>query len=172
MQGSRREASLRTALTWLFRVEVVITCTGLLVVATALFLDVLSRELFGQGIWGAQKVAVYNNAIAGLLGFAIVVQAGGHLRISAVDGLLPNRWHAHIARIGDFVSCCLCVFLGIFATRYVLSTMRLGEKDLLFYAKLWPMQMVLPYIFLSSAVRYLSFAVFPALRPDDGGKTR
>lgn len=170
MQGSRWEASLRAALTWLFRVEVVVTCSGLLVVATALFLDVLAREVFGQGIFGAQKVAVYSDAIAGLLGFAVVVHAGGHLRISAVDQLFPGPWHAYIARLGDFISCGLCVFLGIFAARYVLSTMRLGEKDLLFYAKLWPMQVVLPYIFFSSAIRYLSFAAFPALRPDGSAK--
>jgi hypothetical protein len=55
--------------------------------------------------------------------------------------------------------------LGIYAARYVLSTMRLGETDQLFFTKLWPMQLVLPYIFFSSAMRYLSFAAYPALRP-------
>ena len=43
--------------------------------------------------------------------------------------------------------------------------MRLGETDQLFFAKLWPIQLVLPYIFFSSAIRYLSFAAYPALRP-------
>ncbi len=169
MQGSRWKASLRSALAWLFRVEVVLSCGGLLLVATALISDVLARELFGQGIFGAQKVAVYADAIAGLLGFAVVVHAGGHLRISAVDQLFPKRWHAHIARLGDFISCGLCVLLGIYAARYVLSTMRLGEKDLLFYAKLWPMQMVIPYIFFSASIRYLSFAAVPTLRPAESG---
>jgi TRAP-type C4-dicarboxylate transport system permease small subunit len=169
VQGSRRGASLKAALTWLFRVEVVLSCGGLLLVATALISDVLAREIFGQGIFGAQKVAVYADAIAGLLAFAVVVHAGGHLRISAVDPLFPKSWHPHIARLGDFISCGLCVLLGFFAARYVLSTMRLGEKDLLFYAKLWPMQMVLPYIFFSAAIRYLSFAAFPALRPAQSG---
>jgi hypothetical protein len=45
--------------------------------------------------------------------------------------------------------------------------MRFGETDMLFYAKIWPFQLVLPYIFLASAVRYLAFALFPGLRPGD-----
>jgi TRAP-type C4-dicarboxylate transport system permease small subunit len=169
VQLGRWEACLKEALAWLFRVEVVVTCAGLLLVATALFADVLGRELFGQGIFGAQKFAVYCNAIAGLLGFAAVVHAGGHLRISAVDQLFPGPWHATIARLGDLVSCGMCVLLGIYAASYVLSTMRLGETDLLFYAKLWPMQLVLPYIFFSAAIRYLSFTACPALRPAESG---
>lgn len=152
-------------MTWLFRAEVLVTCTALLLVAIALFADVVAREAFGRGIFGAQKFAVYNNAIAGLLGFAAVVHIGGHLRITMVDQLFPSAWHAVMARLGDLVSCGICILLGIYAAKYVLSTMRLGETDLLFFAKLWPMQLVLPYIFFSSAIRYLSFAAFPALRP-------
>lgn len=155
------------ALRWLFLSEVVVTCTALVMVAVALFADVLSRELFGAGIFGAQKFAVYNNAIAGLLGFAVVVHSGGHLRISLVDRAFPETWQGTMIRLGDAVSCVICIVLGVYALAYVRSSMRLGETDLLFYAKLWPFQLVLPYIFLASAVRYLSFSVFPGLRPNE-----
>jgi TRAP-type C4-dicarboxylate transport system permease small subunit len=150
----------------LFRAELAVTCTALLLVAGALFADVLARELFGQGIFGAQKFAVYCNAIAGLLGFAVVAHVGG-LRVSFVDQLYPQAWDARMARLGDLVSAAVCIVLGVAAARYVASTMRLGEVDLLFFAKIWPMQLVLPYIFFSSAIRYLSFAAFPALRPGE-----
>lgn len=156
---------MRLALRRLYLSEVVVTCTALLMVAIALFADVVARELLGFGLFGAQKFAVYNNAIAGLLGFAIVVHSGGHLRISIVDQVFPDAWQGMITRLGDMVSCAICTVLGIYAIAYVGSSMRLGETDLLFYAKLWPFQLVLPYIFLASAVRYLSFAIFPGLRP-------
>ncbi len=167
MQGVRWKPIVRGALTWLFRAELAVTYTALLMIAGALFADVLARELFGQGIFGAQKFAVYCNAIAGLLGFAVVVHAGGHLRVSLVDQLYPEAWDACMARIADLVSAGLCAALGVAAARYVLSSMRLGEVDLLFFAKVWPMQLVLPYIFFSSAIRYLSFAMFPGLRPGE-----
>lgn len=159
------EGALREALRWLYLSEIVVTCTALLLVATSLFADVVAREIFGFGIFGAQKFAVYNNAIAGLLGFAVVVHTGGHLRISLVDRLFPAVWQGPMARIGDVISCIICVVLGSYAVIYVRSSMRLGETDLLFYAKIWPFQLVLPYIFFASALRYASFALFPRLRP-------
>jgi TRAP-type C4-dicarboxylate transport system permease small subunit len=159
------EGLLREALRWLYLSEVVVTCAALLLVATSLFADVVAREVFGFGLFGAQKFAVYNNAIAGLLGFAVVVHSGGHLRISLVDRLFPDAWQGPMTRIGDVVSAAICIVLGTYAVAYVRSSARLGETDLLFYAKLWPFQLVLPYIFLASAVRYLSFALFPRLRP-------
>ncbi|QQS11113.1 MAG: TRAP transporter small permease subunit [Rhodospirillales bacterium] len=166
MQSDRTgQRGVAAALTWLVRVELFVTCMALLLVASALFIDVVAREAFGQGIFGAQKLAVYCNAIAGLLGFAVVVHAGGHLRVSAVDNLFPTTWHPAMSRLGDVVSAALCAMLGWFAVKYVQSSMRLGEVDLLFYAELWPVQLVLPYIFYASSLRYLCFAAYPALRP-------
>lgn len=161
----RTELLVRSTLRWLYLSEVAVTCAALLLVASSLVVDVIARELFGSGIFGAQKFAVYNNAIAGLLGFAVVVHTGGHLRISIVDQLFPDDWQRSMIRLGDVLSCIICAVLGVYAVAYVRSSMRLGETDLLFYAKLWPFQLVLPYIFLASAARYLGFAVFPALRP-------
>lgn len=163
--ASKAESRLRTGLRWLYYSEVCVTCAALLMVATSLFADVVAREVFGFGLFGAQKFAVYNNAIAGLLGFAVVVHTGGHLRISLVDRLFPAKWHGEMTRSGDLVSCVICLILGAYAAAYVRSSMRLGETDLLFYAKLWPFQLVLPYIFFASAARYLAFATFPNLRP-------
>lgn len=163
--GGRGQSVLGRMLTWLVRAELVVTCTALLFVAAALFSDVFAREAFGRGIFGAQKFAVYCNAIAGLLGFSVVVHTGGHLRVSAVDRLFPVDWHPTMSRLGDVTSAVLCGILGWFAARYVLSSLRIGEADLLFYAKLWPFQLVLPYIFLASAFKFLCFAICPALRP-------
>jgi TRAP-type C4-dicarboxylate transport system permease small subunit len=165
LSASGLEAFLRAGLRWLYYSEVCVTCAALLMVAISLFADVVAREVFGFGLFGAQKFAVYNNAIAGLLGFAVVVHTGGHLRISLVDRLFPAKWHGGMTRSGDLVSCVICLVLGAYAAAYVRSSMRLGETDLLFYAKLWPFQLVLPYIFFASAARYLAFATFPNLRP-------
>lgn len=167
--GWKGQRVFGAALTCLVRVELFVTCSALVLVACALFFDVVAREVFGQGVFGAQKLAVYCNAIAGLLGFTVVVQSGGHLRVSAVDHLFPNAWHPPMSRLADVVSAALCAILGWFAAKYVQSSMRFGEVDLLFYAKLWPFQLVLPYIFCASSLRYLCFATYPALRPAEVG---
>ena len=60
-------------------------CSGLALAAFVLCADVIAREVFGQGFYGVQKLAVYCCAVAGALGMSVVVHAGGHLRITAID---------------------------------------------------------------------------------------
>ena len=42
---------------------------------------------------------------------------------------------------------------------------KLGERGMAIPIKVWPIQIVLPWMFLSSALRHLAFGVWPALRP-------
>ena len=56
-------------LTWLRRVGLVVCVTAFAAAALALIADVLARELLGNGIFGAQRFAVWATAIAGLVGF-------------------------------------------------------------------------------------------------------
>ncbi len=154
-------------LRWLFRIEVIVACTAFVVVAAALFADVVAREMFGNGLFGAQKLAVFCTAVAGLLGFTIVVQTGGHLRIGAVDRLFPDSWQPAMMRLADLLSCILCAALGYYAVEFVMNSRAMRETDMVFRIPVWPVQAVLPYIFLASALRYLCFALFPALRPEE-----
>lgn len=158
---------IKRALAALYKIEIVIACTAFVLVATALFADVVGREVLGNGIFGAQKFAVFCTAIAGLLGFAIVVHSGGHLRVSVVDRMFPESWYPAMMRLGDVVSGLICVFLGVYAVEFVAKSAQLGESDMVFRIKLWPIQLVLPYLFLASALRYFCFAGFPALRPEE-----
>lgn len=159
------EAVVRRALSWMYRCEVVVACGALLLVAGALLSDVIARELFGNGLFGAQRFSVFCNAVGGLLGFAIVVHTGGHLRVAVVDQLFPTNWHPVMARIGDVISCALCGMLMYYAVIFVRSTYTVGDTDAVFNIKIWPLQGVLVYLFAASALRYLCYALFPALRP-------
>ena len=47
----------------------------------------------------------------------------------------------------------------------------LGERGMAIPIKVWPIQMVLPWMFVSSALRHLAFAAWPALRPEPKGET-
>ncbi|QQS13308.1 MAG: TRAP transporter small permease [Rhodospirillales bacterium] len=161
------QEAVRRSLGLLYRLETIVACVAFVLVAASLFADVFSREALGNGIFGAQKFAVFATAIAGLLGFTIVVHSGGHLRVSAVDRLFPESWQGPMTRIGDLVSCGICLFLGVYAVQFVASSARLGETDMVFKIKLWPIQAALPYLFFASALRYAAHAAFPALRPEE-----
>lgn len=157
--------AVRRAMRWLFWAEASVAVTAFLVVAVALMADVIGREFFGDGIFGAQRVAVWATAIAGLGGFALVTAEGGHLRPQFADGWLPKDWDPYLARLGDVVSAAICLFLAWFAWEFVMENRRLGERGMAVPILVWPIQLILPWMFLSSALRYIAFAALPQLRP-------
>lgn len=149
----------------LWTIEAAICVLAFCGTALALMADVLAREFFGNGLFGAQRFAVWANAIAGLLGFALVTAERGHLRPQFADALLPKALEPHIERIGEVVSAAICLALAWFAVEFVQSSARLGERGMAIPILVWPIQLVLPWMFFSSALRHLAYAAWPVLRP-------
>ncbi len=156
----------RRLLGWLKALEAAVCIIAFSAAALALVIDVLGRELFGSGIFGAQRFAVWATAIAGLVGFAMVTAEAGHLRPQFADKWLPRSLDPYMDRIGDLVSAAICITLGVYAVWFVQSTYALGERGMAIQIKIWPIQLALPWMFLSSAVRHLAFATWPALKPE------
>ena len=159
MDGARR------LLRGLWLLEATICVLAFSITAVALMADVLGREFFGNGIFGAQRFAVWSNAIAGLLGFALVTAERGHLRPQFADALCPKALEPHVERIGEVLSALICLGMAWFAVRFVISSATLGERGMAIPILVWPIQLVLPWMFFSSALRHLAFAGWPALRP-------
>ena len=108
---------------------------------------------------------------AGLLGFALVTAENGHLRPQFADKWLPRALDPHMDRIGDIISMLICAALGWYAVGFVQSSADLGERGMAIPIKVWPIQLVLPWMFFSSAIRHAAFAIWPALRPEPKGES-
>ncbi len=158
-------------LKWLKTLEAIICVVAFSAAAVALIADVLGRELFGSGIFGAQRFAVWATAISGLVGFALVSSEGGHLRPQFADKWLPAWLDPYIDRIADVVSVLIFLGLGVYAYEFVKSAYNLGERGMAIPIKTWPIQLILPWMFFSSALRHAFFAIWPALRPVPKGET-
>jgi hypothetical protein len=70
-----------------------------------------------------------------------------------------------MARLGDLISAGICLFFGVYAVEFVKGAEELGETDMVLQIPVWPIQLVVPYLFLISADRYALYAIFPAIRP-------
>ena len=158
-------------LKWLKALEATVCVIAFSGAAIALIAAVLGREFFGSGIFGAQRFAVWATAVAGLVGFALVTAEGGHLRPQFADGWLPKSLDPYMDRIGDLVSAAICIALGVYAVAFVQSSAELGERGMAIPIKVWPIQLILPWMFFSSALRHLVFAAWPPLRPARKGGT-
>jgi len=155
----------------LWLLEATVCVLAFSVTSVALMADVLGREFFGNGIVGAQRLAVWTTAIAGLVGFALVTAEAGHLRPRFLDGLLPKAAEPQIDRIADLISAAICIFLGWYAVQFVQSSAALGERGMAIPIVVWPIQLILPWMFFSSALRHLCFAGWPALKPEPKQET-
>lgn len=149
----------------LLHVETAMAVLAMLLVAFALGADLIGRELLGNGIFGAQRFAVYATVVAGLLGFALATARNMHLRVKAIDRLTPAGWDGTLERIGSLVSALICLALAWYAFLFVQETFQVGERSMTLQIAIWPIQAVLPYAFVSAAVRHVAFAFRPDLRP-------
>jgi TRAP-type C4-dicarboxylate transport system permease small subunit len=144
------------------------TCFLALTLGTlALFADIVGREILGQGIFGAQRTAVYCMAVAGVLGFSYVVSQGGHLRPTVIDKLLPASLDFTMSRVGDFVSGVICCGLAYAAFLFVRGTFEIGEYSMTLPIPIWTVQIILPIAFGLAGFKYFLFVLAPGLRPQE-----
>ena len=155
----------RKFLKGMWYLEATVCVLAFSITALALMADVLGREFFGNGIFGAQRLAVWTTAIAGVIGFALVTSEGGHLRPRFADGWIPQAAVPFVDRFADLLSATICIGLGWFAAEFVYSSYELGERGMAIPILVWPIQLILPWMFFSSALRHIVFAIWPALKP-------
>jgi len=147
------------------KAESVVAVTAYTIVAAVLLIDVLGRELFGHGLWGAQRFAVYCTIVAAYCGFGLASASGTHLRPRIADHWVPARFDHAMNRLADLVTFTILMTIAYYAFIFAHESYELGSIVPVLDWKVWPMQMVIPIGFTLGAIRYLTFAVFPALRP-------
>lgn len=165
----RLRRSLSDALRFLNRIEAIAAAIGMILVAVLLLVDLLGREFFGSGVFWAPRLASYATTVGGMLAFCVVVSAGGHLRPTFADRLFPPRWDTQISFIADLVSAGLCIFFTYHAAWFVYSSAIIGTRAIALEIPVWYIELIIPYVFASAAIRYLTYAFFPALRPSERG---
>ena len=149
----------------LSRIEAVMAVAAYAFVACLLFSEIVAREIFTSTIWGSQKMAVFGAIFAGFLGFTLATATNSHLRPRFADNWLPAPWNQTINRIGDVISALVIGGLGIVSVFYLSDTIANSDRVAVLYWPLWPLQIVLPYSFFSSALRHAAFACLPDLKP-------
>ena len=133
--------------------------------AILLLADVLGREFFSEGIFGAQRVAVYCTIVAGNFGLALAAAAGSHIRPRLADNWLPQAWSPALDRLADVITGCVFVAVAFFATRLVEESIGFETVSPVIDWQIWPVQAVIPLGYLMAALHYFIFAAYPALRP-------
>lgn len=158
----------RAASAWLSgcgRVERVVTFAAFLVMIAVVFADVLSRELTGTGLHWGRQAGVYANILVVMFGIGLASADGAHLRPRFADGWLPAAWSPALDRLAEWLMAAFCLGFAIVAFGVVAETYRLGERSTVLRTLVWPVQAVIPLVFLLAAVRHVLFGLYPEFRP-------
>lgn len=131
-------------------------------VAAILIGDVVGREIFGTSVFGAQKMAVYGAVVAAFLGLSLATAANTHLRPAFLDHVLRGPV---VDRCGDALSAVFYLVVAYFAVGFVMQSMEFEDRAAVLYWLLWPIQIIIPYALITTALRHGAFAIWPALKP-------
>lgn len=158
------------------RVECLIAVAAFGFIAVVLIIDVAGRELLTPlfkllgithpaGIYAAQKMCVYALVIGSFCGVGIATATGSHLLPRIGFGWVPASVGPAMNRIADVVTGVFMCGVAWYGWVYVQSSMQAGLRAQAFDIPIWPIQSAIPIGFLSAALRYFLFALWPALRP-------
>ena len=151
--------------------EAIIATAAYAVVAGLLIADVVGRELFGGSMLGSQQLAVYGAIIAGFLGLTLATSDNSHLRPAFMDFLF-KPFASTAERVGDGLSALFFLIAAYVAWTFIAQSMESQDKAPVLYFVVWPLQLVIPYAFLSCALKHFLFAWQPGLKPDPNEEVR
>jgi TRAP-type C4-dicarboxylate transport system permease small subunit len=158
---------MQSVLTILRRVEALVATVAYAIVAGLLMTDVIGRELFRTSFLGADQLAVYGAILAGFLGLTLATSDNAHLRPGFMDFVFAKH-EALIVRVGDAVSALFFVGAAYIAWTFVAVSMEAQDRAPVFYFVVWPLQIIIPYAFLSCAAKHAIFSLRPELKPVAG----
>ena len=143
-------------------IESIAAATAYAAMAAVLIADVVGREVFGSGVFGAQKMAVYGAVIAAFLGLSLATASNTHLRPAFLDPVLKGLM---VDRFGDALSALFFLAMAWFGINFVMQSMEYQDRAAVLYWLLWPIQLIIPYALVSTAIRHAAFAIWPDLKP-------
>lgn len=180
-QGLAQPTSAPTAVTSLLKgwhwLETTIAILAYLVIMLLLMSDVFGREFVGPvlrllgfnvgatGIYGSQRIALYAMVIGAFLGLGIATATGTHLLPRIGFGWVPKSWAPAVDRIADVLTGIVLCATTWYAYAFVVDSRESQAMVAVLDMPAWLIQLVIPVGFLSAALRYFIFAMWPGARP-------
>ena len=165
------KAGVRRLIDLITRVEMGIAFVAFIAMVGALAADVVGRELFGEGVFGAVKFGVYALIYCAMAGFGIATATGGHLRPRFLDNVVPLALSGPATRAGQFASAGILFMLAHAGWTFIAFSMLIEERDVTLDWLVWPIQAAIPVGFLLSGLRHVAYGLWLDLLPVEGGLT-
>ena len=159
------------------RAECLVAVAAFGFIASILIIDVLGREFLGPiskalglnlgatGVPSSQRMSVYALVVGSFCGIGIATATASHLVPRVAFGWIPKAWGPSADRLADLLSGAFLLGVTWYGLEFVQSSMSTDLRAPVLNWPVWPFQLAIPLGFFSAAVRYLCFAIWPAVRP-------
>ena len=144
-------------------IEAILATAAYAAVASILMIDVIGREIFQTSFLGAQQIAVYGAILAGFLGLTLATSDDSHLRPAFLDFVFQKH-EMTVSRIGDAISALFFIGASIVALDFVQLSMEAKDRAPVLYFVVWPIQIIIPFAFLSAGIKHAIFSIDPSLK--------
>lgn len=156
---------MKDLLEMLHRVERAIVIVAFAGMVGIVFADVAAREITGVGLPWARQLGIYFNIAVVMVGIGLASASGSHLRPRFADNWLPMRWERQVSFLQHALFALFCIGFALVAADMVWTSLILDERSEVLRLPVWPIQAVIPLVFLVAGLRHMIYALRPGLRP-------
>jgi TRAP-type C4-dicarboxylate transport system permease small subunit len=146
-------------------------------IGALIFADVAGREFVGPvgtllgfdmgstGVYGARKLSLFLLVIGAFAGLGVSVATGTQIVPRIAFKWVPESWGPHIDRISNLLGGIVFTAVAYYGWVFVSASRGIGTVMPGLDTPVWIIQAAIPIGFLSAAIRYFIFAIWPGCAP-------
>jgi C4-dicarboxylate transporter, DctQ subunit len=123
------------------------------------FAATLSRYLFSEPIFGADRLATYLMVWLGFIGFQIATSKLRHIEVEFMKARVKPKIRYLMNIVTSLLATLFLSVLFWLSFTYMNMSREMGDKDIVLNIPIWWIILILPLSFLTSAIRYF-FSAF------------
>lgn len=137
------------------KIEKVVACVCVSVMAVLVFSNVIARYVFNHSLAFSDEMSTYLFVLMSFMGAAIAARRKAHLGLTIVTDRVSPKMRLRINVVTYLISTLFCLLIVIFGVQMVISQYRLGQETA---AMQWPEWIYGSFVPIGAAFAMLAFA--------------
>ncbi|WP_297871555.1 TRAP transporter small permease [uncultured Oscillibacter sp.] len=136
------------------KIEKVVSCVCVSVMAVLVFANVIARYVFNHSLAFSDEMSTYLFVLMSFMGTAIAARRRAHLGLSIVTDRVSPKVRKTINIVMYIIAALFCLLIVVFGVQMVLSQYRLGQETA---AMQWPEWIYGSFVPIGAAFSMIAF---------------
>ena len=112
----------------LSKIEKLVACVCVSIMAVLVFVNVIARYVFGNSLAVSDEMSTYLLVLMSFMGTAVAARRKAHLGLSIVTDHVSPRARLIISMVMYAISALFCLLIVIFGIQMVISQYQMGQE--------------------------------------------